>query len=649
MCGFVGVFFDDHGVVPDKAPLAAMRDLLEHRGPDMAGLRVGDGYGLGFRRLSILDLRPEANQPMRAPDADVWITFNGEIYNHNELRDRLVSMGHTFATTCDTEVLLHAYLQWGQGCVDHLEGMYGFAIRDERDGTTVIARDPVGIKPLYYARMPKEGPHGGAGGWLVASESKAFAAWPGFELRFDPESLAELLAFRFVAGESSPMLGVKRILPGHVGVLRDGRWTFRRFFDVRDTWCAPGHVGGTFEERARDLEAVIAEAVKAELQSDVPLGTQLSGGVDSGLVTALAAQARDEAIKTFTVFFRGETSDERPEARKVSDRYGTERRELELVADRFVDMLPELTWHLDEPLNHPNSAAVYSLCKRAKDEVTVLLSGDGPDELLGGYERYGTALRALSVSDKVPGAVRRGLAALPRFGLQGRGEPLERALRGDADTLMLTSSAFVMPFELADMGVAGDAIGGYRRKSLATATGSPLKKMLIVDIETYMEAVLGRQDKMAMAASVETRVPYLERRVIEAVGPLSDEDRRHGRTGKWILRNIASRHLDRPVVPDERKVGFAVPLRHWLQEDPRLTTRLDAVRSGQARVAAYVPEKLVATMTEGLAAGRRMETELAWMLVSLDLYLEALASGKERGASALAAAQSGKDVAEKGT
>jgi asparagine synthase (glutamine-hydrolysing) len=627
MCGFVGVFFDQPGVVPKAADIAAMRDLLVHRGPDMAGARLGPGYGLGFRRLAILDLREEANQPMKAPDAPVWLVFNGEIYNHVALRRRLEALGHQFRTTCDTEVLLHAYLQWEEACVDHLEGMYTFAIRDERRDRTVLARDPVGIKPLYVTRVTsgQDGP-----AWLVASEAKAFAAWPGFRLRFDPTTLPELLAYRYTAGDRTPLMGVRRLLPGHLAVIEGGQLRTRRFFDPRDSWCDAEPTGGTFKERMAALEGVLKEAVGGELESDVPLGTQLSGGIDSGVVTAMAAQARQTPIRTFTVFFGGSVADERPEARQVARRYGAAVREIELRSDRFAELLPELVWHLDEPMNHPNSAAVYSLCKEAKRDVTVLLSGDGPDELLGGYQRYGTILRALAVSNRVPGVMRDAFRRLPRLWLEGRGEVLERAVRGDREELLLQSSAYVMPGELAALGVVGDSVGDYRRQSLASARGSSLRRMLLLDIETYLESVLMRQDKMAMAASVETRVPYLERRVIEACGRLPDEDRRQGRVGKWILRHIAQQYLGTPVTPKASKVGFAVPLNQWLRQDPGLVSRLAAISAGTAPIAAYVPEALVAAVTSGLAAQRRLETELAWMLVSLDIYLEVLASAPAR-------------------
>ncbi len=627
MCGFVGVFFDQPDQVPSAADIDAMRDLLVHRGPDMAGSRLGPGYGLGFRRLAILDLREEANQPMKAPDVPVWLVFNGEIYNHRALRRRLEALGHQFRTSCDTEVLLHSYLQWGEACVDHLEGMYTFAIRDERSSRTVVARDPVGIKPLYLARAG-----GGQAGpcWLVASEAKAFAAWPGFQLRFDPTALPELLAYRFTAGERTALMDVHRLLPGHLAVIEAGQVRTRRFFDPRASWCDSELTGGTFEDRMTDLNQLLQQAVTGELESDVPLGTQLSGGIDSGVITAMAAQARDTPIRTFTVHFRGNVADERPEAREVAKQYGTEIHEIELEPTRFIELLPELTWHLDEPMNHPNSAAVYSLCKHAKKDVTVLLSGDGPDELLGGYGRYGTVLRTLAVSDRVPAAFQSVFRRLPRLKWQGRGAPLERALRSGHDELLLQSSAYVMPWELAALGMSGDAIGDFRRQSLATARGSDLRRMLLLDIETYLEAVLMRQDKMAMAASVETRVPYLERRVIEACGRLPDEDRRHGRVGKWILRHIAKQHLGREVTPKSAKVGFAVPVSQWLREDPQISARLRDIASGTAAVAAHVPKRLVNAAISGLAAGRTMETDLSWMLVSIDLYMQTLADAPRR-------------------
>jgi len=628
MCGFVGVFPTSRARWVDPRVVVAMRDLMSHRGPDMADVRVGEGFGLGFRRLAILDLSEAANQPMTDASGRVHLVFNGEIYNHHALRDRLGARGHTFRTRCDTEALLAAYLEWGSACVTELEGMFAFVVHDERDGTTFVARDAVGIKPLYLTRVS---PDGGDDAWLIASESKSFFGHPAFRTSLDASSLGELFAFRFVAGDKTPMEGVVRLLPGHSATLRGGELTIRRWYDVRH---AAGQRGDAPDPTS--FSALVEAAVHGELESDVPLGTQLSGGVDSGVVTALAARGSARPVQTFTVYFEGgaKEGDERAGARRVAQRVGAEVHEIALDARRFSAELGELTWHLDEPMNHPNSVAVFGLCREAKRHATVLLSGDGPDELLAGYDRHGSTLRMLQIARCVPHAIRRATDWLPPLGLRRRGELLESALRDSPEELLLLSSAYGSPRRLRALGLEQDCVGPYRRESLATATGSPLARMLIVDIECYLGAVLLRQDKMSMAASVETRVPYLERRVIDACVAMPDRHKRRGPVGKRILRDIAVGLLGDSLQTAGPKIGFGVPLGAWLREDPLLAARLDSCRRGAAQVCRHVPRALVDHALAGLAIGGREETELAWMLVSLDHYVDMLAGAPERGRQA---------------
>lgn len=629
MCGFVAVWFDDAELVPNPVDVTRSRDLLWHRGPDMAGLLVGNGFGLGFRRLAILDLTGAANQPMSDPSGQFHLLFNGEIYNFAALRTELESLGHSFATNSDTEVVLHAWMQWGQASVDRLRGMFAFLVVDEKQGELWLARDHVGIKPLYYSRLPAGGP----GGWIFASEAKAFAGWPGMQLAFDESTLPELLAYRYVTGERSTMRGVKRVLPGHVGLLSralpDGsaiRWS--KWFDARDAWRPAEPL--TLDAAADRLWDALGPVVASELMSDVPLGSQLSGGIDSGVLTLLAARKMSLPIHAFTVYMDSPTvPDERTEARQRATLAGALLHEVALGEQEFSGRLAELSWHHDEPIDHPNSVALFALCREAKPSVTVLVSGQGADELLGGYERHPSALRQLWVSRRVPNVLRDLSKLLPTGLTHGRGEMLERAIRLDGDELLLASSAVVPPFLLGTLGIDGDAIGDFRRQSLRRSPGSALERLLFYDLETYLASILHRDDRMSMAASIESRVPYLQRGFMEAAIGLPPDCKlptRSGRpvgAGKLAMRRIAQRLWEEPLRKRSPKVGFAVPVEHWLSE-PTLHGRLQDIWAGRALASQYLPSQLRQFAQKGVAQNVRVATQLAWIALSLDMHLEAL-------------------------
>jgi asparagine synthase (glutamine-hydrolysing) len=632
MCGIAGMV----GFVEPRI-VRGMTRILAHRGPDGEGVACppGEPFGLGHRRLAIIDLSPSAAQPMWDADDRYCITYNGEIFNFKALRAELTAKGHRFRTTSDTEVLLAAFAEWSDGCLDRLNGMFAFAIWDRKERRLFAARDRLGIKPLYWAEHP--------GGLIFASEAKAILATGLIPVAADPEVVHN--PWHYPSGTRTGFIGVHKLPPAHVLRWRDGRSTVGRWWDIPDDGT-PLSRG----EAASQLSELLPDAVTLQMTSDVPVGALLSGGLDSTIIVALMSREVREPVRTISIRFRKEDQpfeampDDDCFARSVARRYGCRHTELE-ISPRVVDLLPSAVWHLDEPIFDPAAINTMLIAKEARAHgVTVLLSGMGADEVFGGYRKYLACLLAERYQRRVPslarGAVERASAHLPvatahgglrhlrwlrRFFTFASLPQTERFLASDlslapAEYRELFADAGALPYdELAEV--------VERRRRLDAASGSYLRRMCRWDTTTFLpDHNLAYTDKATMSVGVEARPPFIDHRLVELAFRLSDAERVRGRVQKAILREVAA-----PWIPAEiarrPKANFAAPLRAWIRRD--LAVMVGDVFSDAAirRRGLYKPET-VRRLIEDDRKGRADNSHMIWNLLNRELWFAAFIDGK---------------------
>src|SRR5438094_10453439 len=402
MCGICGILYCGEERHVQRDTLAQMNAQIVHRGPDDDGFFVEGNVGLAMRRLSIIDIRT-GQQPISNEDESLWIVYNGEIYNHRDLRSKLEARGHRYRTKSDTETIVHLYEEYGRDCVQHLHGMFAFAIWDRRSRRLFIARDRLGIKPLYYFYDGKK--------FVFGSEIKAILAYPGIKPEFNQSTLAEYLAFGYIAGPETMFTGIRKLLPGdRLEIDEGGKIKIEPYWDLSIPAGNDGHPRAHYIKTYREL---LEKCVASHLMSDVPLGVFLSGGLDSSAVAALTGKIRVEQIETFSVGYGEEAYSELPYAREVARYIGSRHHEVRLSRQEFFDSLPKLIWHEDEPIVWPSSVSLYSVARLARERVTVVLTGEGSDETLAGYTRYAFTLKNAAMDrayrSVVPNIVRRGL------------------------------------------------------------------------------------------------------------------------------------------------------------------------------------------------------------------------------------------------
>ena len=552
MCGIYGAFSTD-GERPIHADvLERMGRVLAHRGPDGGGTHLAGPLGIGMRRLSIIDLT-SGDQPMCNEDGTLWVVFNGEIYNYRELTAELIGRGHRFATSSDTEVLIHLYEEYGERCVEPLRGMFAFAIWDGPRRELLLGRDRLGIKPLYYAAT--------ADGFVFGSELKALTQSPWLSPRLDRRGLAAYLQYGYVPDPLSILDGVTKVPPGHTLTVRSGRPASPRRY-----WQATAHfklaaAPDSETQAAEDLWRRIDEAVRFHMVSDVPVGAFLSGGVDSSAVVSIMARAAHRPIKTFSVGFREDRYNELPHARQVAEAYGTEHHEL-LVEPNDLKVLEELLSSFDEPFADSSAIPTYLVSRLARQHVKVVLSGDGGDELFAGYDRYVVDHR------------RRHLGLLGNLGL---GAPLRAVsavlpVGGGKNTLYNLSLPRLQRYldaislfprqPLSDVLADGDA-SRVDIAPLADHDLDPLSQIQDLDLKTYLPGdILTKVDRMSMANSLEVRVPLLDHPLVEFACSLPPDLRfRDGKT-KYLLKRALEGRVPADVLT-RPKQGFAVPLESW--------------------------------------------------------------------------------------
>ena len=571
MCGIAGILEFGQDAHVDAGILRRMCDVIAHRGPDDDGFFVDGRIGLGMRRLSIVDLAT-GHQPISNEDGSIWIVFNGEIYNHRALREQLITHGHHYRTQSDTETIVHLYEEYGKDCVQHLRGMFAFAIWDAKQKSLFVARDRLGIKPLYYRLTPRN--------FIFGSEIKALLAYPGVRPEFNRSTLPEYLAFGYLSGGETFYTGVRKLMPGHRLELNE-----QGNLKIEQYWELPSLAEDQVRDERYYVESyreLLEGAVSNHLMSDVPLGVFLSGGLDSSAIAALMTKIRHEPIQTFSVGYSEQSYSELPYARTVAQHLGSEHHEICVSREDFFDALPKLIWHEDEPIAWPSSVALFFVAELARAHVKVVLTGEGSDETLGGYSRYAFTLRNLAFDrvyrSVVPSGIRRHLRdfiATSSWIAAGARRKLSHsflALDGESWTSLYFDNFFsafnqndqatLLAKEFCDQVAAGSAyrsvLGCWEKSS-----GNLLQRLLHTDIKTYLVELLMKQDNMSMAASIESRVPFLDHVLVEWALRVPASIQIHGTAGKQILKK-AMEDLLPPEIIYRTKLGFPTPWSGWL-------------------------------------------------------------------------------------
>ena len=560
MCGICGIFVIEKEQQVERETLESMNRRMAHRGPDDDGVFLHENIGLGMRRLSVIDLNT-GQQPLSNPSGDIWIVFNGEIYNHRQLRSRLESQGHSYRTQSDTETILHLYEQYGAECVLHLRGMFAFAIWDGRKRCLFAARDRLGIKPFYY--------HWNGSTFVFGSEIKAVLAGPGVPSTFNRSSLAEFLAFGYTAQADTMFEGIFKLMPGHTLKLDEsGSLQIERYWQMPADPDSDPKPQNYYANKYREL---LEDAVSSHLMSDVPLGVLLSGGLDSSAVAALSTKIQGAPMQTFSVGYAERAYSELNEARDVSRYIGSEHQEVQLGRQEFFDVLPMLTRQEDEPLAWPSSVALYCVARTARKSVKVVLTGEGSDETLGGYGRYGwtllncrmdAAYRKLA-PDRVRIAVRNGLESMPAVASVHRKLRHTFLMRDGNSWPSIYFDNFYAAFSAAEqvelmpagaVRLSGDA---YAASMLVwqESQGDLLHRMLYTDINTYLVELLMKQDQMSMAASVESRVPFLDHPLVEFTARIPGRYSVRRTQGKLILKDAVADLLPKSVIHGKKKAS----------------------------------------------------------------------------------------------
>jgi len=598
---------------------------MVHRGPDDEGIYTSGPAGIGMRRLSIVDLAT-GHQPLSNEDGTVWIVFNGEIYNHAALREKLQSLGHQYSTHSDTETIVHLYEEYGPDCVQHLRGMFAFAIWDARTQRLFIARDRLGIKPLYYQLTPER--------IIFGSEIKVLLAFPGTTVQFDRTILPEYLAFGYLSSEQTFYGGIRKLMPGHwMQVEASGQVKIERYWDLAATQNESRPESYYIETYREMLE----QAVNSHLMSDVPLGVFLSGGVDSSAVAALMTKIRRAPVETFSVGYTEDAYSELPYARVVANHLNSLHHEVLVSEQDFFDRLPHLIWHEDEPIVWPSSVALYFVAKLAQERVKVVLTGEGADETLAGYSRYAFTLKNAAwdriyrrvTPDVVRGAVRGAIADSTWISASVRRKLSHTFLARNGNSwASFYFDNFFSAFSENDQ--AGLLTNEVRREIAAGAayehvldnwehsSGEMLHRLLYTDIKTYLVELLMKQDNMSMAASIESRVPFLDHGLVEFATNIPQNLQLGGFAGKRILKKAVEDLLPHSILY-RQKLGFPTPWSRWLA-GPRLDWIRNLLLEPRSTERELFQRSAVEKLFEEHRSGYRDHYDRIWRLLNLELW-----------------------------
>ena len=568
MCGIAGVFEYQRRRPVNPEVLESMMNVIQHRGPDDAGTYRSGAVGLGMRRLSIIDIEG-GKQPVSNETGEITLVFNGEIYNFRSLRGELCDRGHVLATSSDTEVIVHLYEERGTECVNELRGMFGFALWDKGKGQLLLARDRLGIKPLYYADIN--------GVLVFGSEIKSILQHPLISAELDANALNNFLSLKYVPAPQTMFKGIYALPPGHVLTCDREGVSVRQFWELG----FPEPVMWSEGECAERLEALLRESVLLHLQSDVPFGAFLSGGLDSSIIVALMAEYLSQQVNTFSIGFEdcGQAGSEAGYARLVASHFGTRHNEVFITATDFVENAERVVWHLDQPVADLACFANMMLAECASRQVKMVLTGEGGDELFAGYARYSWE-RFRPVTKWIPGWAGDGLvkavSSLPRlrrpklalnalmqkneacrlvhwfplFSTLEKARLLSKAMQGEVSTLASAEGIFAEHLASVDSSIA-------------------LNRMLYVDTKLWLpDDLLARGDKMSMAASLEARVPLLDHKLVEFAAALPQKMKIHRLTRKYLLRKVAEKYLPAPIL-HRKKQGFPIPISGWLRREAK--------------------------------------------------------------------------------
>ena len=634
MCGIAGVIQFGRDARVDSDTLRQMCAVMAHRGPDDDGFYVHGPVGLGMRRLSIVDLAT-GHQPISNEDETAWIVFNGEIYNHAELREQLQEKGHRYRTHSDTETIIHLYEQYGRECVRHLRGMFAFAIWDAKKKCLFIARDRLGIKPLYY-RLTSES-------LVFGSEIKVVLA-EGIQPKFHRQVLSEYLAFGYISGPETFYDGVKKLMPGHtMEVGLDGRASIEPYWDLPITDEDSNHNETYYVEQYRDL---LEQAVSSHLMSDVPLGVFLSGGVDSSAVAAIMTKLRGP-VETFSVGYAEDAYSELPYARIVAKHLNSVHHEVLVSREQFFDALPRLIWHEDEPIAWPSSVPLYFVAELARERVKVVLTGEGSDETLGGYARYAFTLKNSSldryyralVPGSIRGHIRNAIQDSSWISATLRRKLAHTPLARDGNSwASLYFDNFLCAFsEREQRGLLSDEIaaefqpGAPYNSSLKYwehSSGDMLQRLLYTDIKTYLVELLMKQDNMSMAASIESRVPFLDHPLVEFATNIPRKFQVRGLTGKIILKKAVQDLLPHSILY-RKKLGFPTPWSRWLK-GPQLQVIRDLLLEPRSIDRKLFKRSAVEGLFHEHSAGHIDHYDRIWRLLNLELWHRVCVEGDDR-------------------
>ncbi|MCP5366094.1 MAG: amidotransferase 1, exosortase A system-associated [Hyphomicrobiales bacterium] len=625
MCGIVGIF-DQRGQRPiDRDLLRRMNDSQSHRGPDETGLFVGPGVGLGHRRLSIIDLS-SGQQPMYNDDNSVVIVYNGEVYNYQALATELRAMGYTFKTNCDTEVILRGYEAWGEKCVERLRGMFAFAIWDQRNETLFLARDRLGIKPVYYAHLAD-------GTVLFGSELKSILPYPDLPRTIDLRAVEDYFAYGYIPDPKSIFQHVHKLAPGHVISFKRGAPapSPRQYWDVNFNNVQPMDEGEVGEELIRRLR----EAVGIRMIADVPLGAFLSGGVDSSAVVALMAEQSDKPVDTCSISFDHKTFDESQYAAMVAEKFATSHRVKKVDPDSY-DLIDQLTSFYDEPFADSSAMPTFRVCALAREKVTVALSGDGGDEVFAGYRRYRWHHYEENVRSILPHGIRG-----PLFGFLGtaypkldwapkflRAKSTFQALGRDSEEGYFHSVSVIndtlrrrLYSERTQRDLQGyhanEVLRGFMRNA---PTDNHIARAQYADLKTYLPGdILTKVDRASMATSLEVRVPILDHEFIEWSATVPANLKLRDGEGKYVFKKALEKMLPHDLLY-RPKMGFAVPLTHWFRGPLKQRVR-DAVTGPVLAESGLFNQKYLETLVNQHQSGVNDHSPALWALVMFESFL----------------------------
>ncbi len=630
MCGIIGFVNLDQQQPANERIARAMAAAIIHRGPDDEGFYFNGHVAMGMRRLSIIDLAG-GHQPISNEDGSVWVVFNGEIYNYQELRERLLARGHHLKTNSDTETIVHLYEEYGDELVQHLNGMFGFALWDERRQRLLIARDRMGEKPLYFTQTPEA--------FVFASELKALVEHPSVERRINLLALRKYLQYEFVPSPHTMLEGVQKLEPAHRLIFENGKWRTERYWQIS---YDGERLQISEDEAAEEVHRRLREAVRMRLVADVPLGVLLSGGIDSSAMAELACEAAGGRVKTFSIAFEEKSFDESSYARKVAAQLGTEHYEKRFTERDMLDIVPEIPRLLDEPLGDGSLIPTFLLSRFTREHVTVALGGDGGDELFAGYPTYG-AHRMAKLYQMIPRFVRRGLIEPAVASLPVSTENLsfdfkaKRFVRGASHAAGTRHTIWMGSYDAQQQSqllkpeiIAAcpdeqvfDEVLAYDHPNGSHHNGARkidlIEQMMKLDATHYLsECVLFKVDRASMAASLETRAPFLDHTFVEYVLKLPVEMKLKGLTGKYILKKAMRGRLPDDVI-DRPKKGFGMPVAKWVKGELRSLVRdtfaPDRMRQRGLFNVDYV-QRLLDEHERGVADHRK----LIWTLLMFEMW-----------------------------